>query len=32
VLESGRWLAMGTPDEVLSRPEVIDAYLGSSEA
>ncbi len=31
VLESGRILAAGTPDEVLSRPEVIDAYLGSSE-
>jgi branched-chain amino acid transport system ATP-binding protein len=32
VLESGRLLAQGAPDEVLSRPDVIDAYLGESEA
>jgi branched-chain amino acid transport system ATP-binding protein len=31
VLESGRLLAEGAPDEVLSRPDVIDAYLGASE-
>jgi branched-chain amino acid transport system ATP-binding protein len=31
VLESGRLLASGPPAEVLSRPEVIDAYLGSAE-
>lgn len=31
VLESGRLLAAGTPDEVLSRRDVIDAYLGASE-
>ena len=30
VLEAGRLLAEGPPAEVLSRPEVIDAYLGSS--
>lgn len=28
VLDSGELLAEGDPDEVLSRPEVIDAYLG----
>jgi branched-chain amino acid transport system ATP-binding protein len=31
VLESGRLLAEGPPAEVLSRREVIDAYLGASE-
>ncbi|WP_244111995.1 ABC transporter ATP-binding protein [Burkholderia diffusa] len=31
VLESGRLLAAGVPDEVLSRRDVIDAYLGASE-
>jgi branched-chain amino acid transport system ATP-binding protein len=31
VLESGRFLAAGTPDEVLSRKDVIAAYLGASE-
>jgi branched-chain amino acid transport system ATP-binding protein len=31
VLESGRLLASGTPQEVLSRQDVIEAYLGSSE-
>jgi branched-chain amino acid transport system ATP-binding protein len=31
VLEAGRLLAEGAPAEVLSRREVIDAYLGSSE-
>jgi branched-chain amino acid transport system ATP-binding protein len=31
VLEAGRLLAEGVPAEVLSRPEVIDAYLGASE-
>jgi branched-chain amino acid transport system ATP-binding protein len=32
VLESGRLLAEGPPDEVLSRRDVIDAYLGASES
>lgn len=31
VLEAGRLLAEGTPDDVLSRQDVIDAYLGASE-
>ena len=31
VLEAGRLLAAGPPAEVLSRREVIDAYLGASE-
>jgi branched-chain amino acid transport system ATP-binding protein len=31
VLEAGRLLAEGPPDEVLSRRDVIDAYLGASE-
>lgn len=31
VLEAGAVLAEGTPQEVLSRPDVIDAYLGRSE-
>jgi branched-chain amino acid transport system ATP-binding protein len=31
VLEAGRLLAEGAPAEVLSRQEVIDAYLGTSE-
>ena len=31
VLEAGRLLAEGPPAEVLSRPEVIDAYLGAGE-
>ncbi|KWF32836.1 ABC transporter ATP-binding protein [Burkholderia diffusa] len=31
VLESGRLLAAGAPEEVLSRRDVIDAYLGASE-
>lgn len=31
VLEAGRLLAAGPPDEVLSRRDVIDAYLGASE-
>jgi branched-chain amino acid transport system ATP-binding protein len=31
VLEAGRLLAEGAPGEVLSRPEVIDAYLGVAE-
>ncbi len=31
VLEAGRLLAEGSPAEVLSRPDVIDAYLGASE-
>jgi branched-chain amino acid transport system ATP-binding protein len=31
VLEAGRLLAEGTPTEVLSRRDVIDAYLGVSE-
>jgi branched-chain amino acid transport system ATP-binding protein len=31
VLEAGRLLACGQPEEVLSRPEVIDAYIGASE-
>lgn len=30
VLRSGRHLASGTPREVLTRPEVLDAYLGST--
>lgn len=29
VLEAGRLLAEGAPDDVLSRPEVMDAYLGA---
>jgi branched-chain amino acid transport system ATP-binding protein len=31
VLESGRLLAAGSPQDVLSRQDVIDAYLGASE-
>ncbi len=31
VLEAGRLLAEGPPNEVLSRQDVIDAYLGTSE-
>jgi branched-chain amino acid transport system ATP-binding protein len=31
VLEAGKLLAEGPPAEVLSRPEVIDAYLGVAE-
>jgi branched-chain amino acid transport system ATP-binding protein len=31
VLEAGNVLASGPPDEVLSRPDVIEAYLGASE-
>jgi len=31
VLEAGRLLAQGSPADVLSRKEVIDAYLGASE-
>jgi branched-chain amino acid transport system ATP-binding protein len=31
VLEAGHLLASGPPDEVLSRRDVIDAYLGASE-
>jgi branched-chain amino acid transport system ATP-binding protein len=31
VLEAGRLLAAGPPNEVLSRREVIDAYIGASE-
>jgi branched-chain amino acid transport system ATP-binding protein len=31
VLESGRLLAAGSPEEVLSRRDVIDAYIGASE-
>jgi branched-chain amino acid transport system ATP-binding protein len=31
VLEAGRLLASGAPDAVLSRPDVIAAYLGASE-
>jgi branched-chain amino acid transport system ATP-binding protein len=31
VLEAGRLLAAGTPDDVLSRRDVIDAYLGATE-
>jgi ABC-type branched-subunit amino acid transport system ATPase component len=28
VLDAGRWLAAGDPAEVLSRPEVVEAYIG----
>jgi branched-chain amino acid transport system ATP-binding protein len=31
VLEAGRLLAAGAPDEVLARQDVIDAYLGPAE-
>ena len=31
VLEAGRLLASGPPDDVLSRQEVIEAYIGVSE-
>ena len=31
VLEAGRLLAAGSPEEVLSRRDVIDAYIGASE-
>ncbi|MGH9083909.1 MAG: hypothetical protein ACRDYW_00515 [Acidimicrobiales bacterium] len=29
VLANGQLLAHGAPDEVVARPEVIEAYLGS---
>jgi ABC-type branched-subunit amino acid transport system ATPase component len=32
VLDAGHVLAEGTPDEVLNRPDVIDAYMGVTEA
>jgi branched-chain amino acid transport system ATP-binding protein len=31
VLDAGRVLASGPPSEVLTRPDVIDAYMGVSE-
>jgi branched-chain amino acid transport system ATP-binding protein len=31
VLDAGRLLAEGPPEEVLSRRDVIDAYMGISE-
>ncbi|MEV5354950.1 hypothetical protein [Streptomyces sp. NPDC052693] len=29
VLNGGRVIARGEPDDVLSRPEVVEAYLGT---
>ena len=31
-LETGRVVAEGTPDEVLSNPQVIASYLGTNDA
>jgi branched-chain amino acid transport system ATP-binding protein len=32
VLNSGRKLAEGSPDEVVSNPEVVAAYLGEDDS